>query len=270
MLHARRQQPSRRPHSLCARNVALSGTGVLVSLPRITDTEMSALYSGHYGGQANLAGPNNSRSLGQAADIGALGHRSGGGSGLHLVEIGCASSFVLYNLRDLAADGGSLRASNPIRITTSGRRTFAAVHATTRGVKTRRAQPLHAGCAAAGQRRRVHLEPRARAPADPWIGSPVVPSAETRRPVHGAAHAVLQTAAVAPPAESGSGGARRGRSHPGMARLSPGARYPGMFHVTLYGSPGATRRRRATHASTALRSDAPTRRLRADRERAVR
>ena len=99
---------------LCARAMwRCPRTGVLVSLPRITDSEMSALYSSHYGGQANLAGPNNSRSLGQAADIRrALGHRSGGGSGLHLVEIGCASGYVLYNLRDLAADGGNLTISN--------------------------------------------------------------------------------------------------------------------------------------------------------------
>ena len=244
---------------LCARAMwRCPGTGVLVSLPRITDTEMSALYSSHYGGQANLAGPNNSRSLGQAADIRrALGHRSGGGSGLHLVEIGCASGYVLYNLRDLAADGGSLTCFEPDpHYHERLGRTFAAVHATTRGVRTRLVRSLFTpGALPPGSVDAFtssHVLEHLADPCD-WL-------AETYRVLRpgGVLFTELPTQyykphAVAPPAESGSAAARdvaaRTRAWLG---ISPGTRYPGMFHVTLYGSPGGN----ATTARNA-RVDSP-------------
>lgn len=93
---------------LCKRAMYMCpATGVLTSLPVFSDGEMNLLYTNYYTSQKRIESPHDARPMTQSADIvshGALEMKTG----LTILEIGCASGFVLYNLRHHAANGGSL------------------------------------------------------------------------------------------------------------------------------------------------------------------
>lgn len=92
----------------CSRKVyKLPTTGLKITLPVMTNAELSHLYSTAYGGQMNIASAAHWRPTEQAQlvmDVKGMAGRTG----LTIVEMGCAGGFLLYNLRLLAAQGGKL------------------------------------------------------------------------------------------------------------------------------------------------------------------
>ena len=106
----------RRNPSFCTRKVyKLPTTGLKITLPIFTDAELGSLYATAYSGQFNLSGPTAQRPTQQArmveSALDMLGYS--GATGLHIMEMGCAAGYLLYNLRRRASgqngrQGGTL------------------------------------------------------------------------------------------------------------------------------------------------------------------
>jgi len=97
----------------CGRSVyKLPTTGLKITLPPMPLDDLSALYAKAYGGQAPLGGPEDPRPTQQAEMIlkqSSLQKKTG----LSIVEMGCAAGFLLYNVRQLASNGGKLTCFEP-------------------------------------------------------------------------------------------------------------------------------------------------------------
>jgi len=90
----------------------LPSTGVKISLPIMSPEKITAAYARAYTGQMNIGGPTDWRPTQQAAQIlavPALAQKSG----LTVMEMGCAAGYMLYNLRQLASNGGKLVCYEP-------------------------------------------------------------------------------------------------------------------------------------------------------------
>merc|ERR1719424_2813962 len=87
----------------------LPSTGLKLTLPIMTQEDLSYLYSHDYKGQMLIESPTHWRPTQQAQMI-LDSHLSAGMNhdGLNVVEMGCAAGWVLYNVKELARNGGKL------------------------------------------------------------------------------------------------------------------------------------------------------------------
>lgn len=102
-----------RDNSLCKRSLyRCPTTGVLTALPTFTANELDILYTKYYHGQADLTSVKDPRPVGQSQDIIGYGELLLK-TGLTIVEMGAAAGYLLYNMRQQAANGGKLIAFEP-------------------------------------------------------------------------------------------------------------------------------------------------------------
>jgi len=99
---------------LCGKAIyKLGTTGVKISLPQLNLSALESLYSRAYNGQHSLpGGPAHERPTQQAHMIlnQELLHNK---TGLTIVETGCAAGYTLYNVRELASNGGKIICFEP-------------------------------------------------------------------------------------------------------------------------------------------------------------
>merc|ERR1719316_196354 len=93
---------------MCCRSVGSTPSGVLITLPLFTSSELSDLYANAYTGQKKAKSPSDLRPMAQSAIIRETGRFNEDTSGLTIMEMGCADGFVLYDLRKLAGKGGRI------------------------------------------------------------------------------------------------------------------------------------------------------------------
>jgi len=98
------------PEFFCGKAVyTLPSTQLKITLPVMALNQLSELYAKHFTGQRRIISPKDKRPSEQAETI--LGaHKKSGmkDSGLTVVEMGCAAGWVLYNLKQVAGNGGRL------------------------------------------------------------------------------------------------------------------------------------------------------------------
>lgn len=102
------QECKRYPKWFCDRSIyELPGSGLKITLPTFTKAELKNMYATSYSGQAalNVTSP---RPIEQAQFIKEYASGISSKTGLHVVEMGCAGGFALYNVRKLATQGGHI------------------------------------------------------------------------------------------------------------------------------------------------------------------
>jgi len=121
----------------CGRSIyKLPTTGLKITLPPMPIPDLVSLYEQAYNGQAKLNGPTDWRPTQQAQMVlkqASLQHKTG----LTVVEMGCAAGYVLYNVRQLASNGGKLICFEPdADFTKTVAKTFDLAKSSTTGLST--------------------------------------------------------------------------------------------------------------------------------------